>query len=191
VTPPGDARPAFPEDIALINRIYEDHFGAPLIPAGHLALLNKVPDHDRMEEIVVGGGIAGIIRYLPKQRRWEPIPRPEACILFTPKKRFVIVDDGAIPFIRDQGMSVLAPGLISIDDAVCAGDEVFVLTKDGSSVGVGRAKVDAATARSMTCLNMQNRQPSSSCGRLLKKTSILWQTSRTPGERIASQLCWS
>ena len=83
VTPPGDARPAFPADIALINRIYEDHFGAPLIPEGHLALLNKVPDHDRMEEIVVGGGIAGIIRYFPGQRRWEPVPvlRPANCSL--------------------------------------------------------------------------------------------------------------
>ncbi len=74
VTPPGDARPAFPADIALINRIYEDHFGAPLIPEGHLALLNKVPDKDRMEEIIVGGGIAGIIRYFPDERRWEPVP---------------------------------------------------------------------------------------------------------------------
>ena len=102
-----------------------------------------------MEEIVVGGGIAGIIRYFPGQRRWEPVPRPEACKLFTPKKRFVIVDDDVVPFIRDQGMSVLAPGLVFIDDAVCAGDEVFILAKDGSPAGVGRAKVDAATARGM------------------------------------------
>jgi len=60
--------------------------------------------------------------------------------LFTPQKRFVIVDDDAIPFIRDQGMSVLAPGLVFIDDAVGAGDEVFILAKDGSPVGVGRQK---------------------------------------------------
>lgn len=149
VTPPGDARPAFPADIALINRIYKEHFGAELIPEGHLVLLNKVPDQDRMEEIVVGGGIAGIIRYFPELRRWEPIPRPEACTLFSPKKRFVVIDDDALPFIREQGMSVLAPGLVSVDDAVCAGDEVFILAKDGSCAGVGRAKVDAATARCM------------------------------------------
>jgi len=149
VTPPGDARPAFPADIARINRIYTDHFGASLIPPGHLVLLNKVPDRDRMEEIVVGGGIAGIIRYFPDQRRWEPIPRPEACSLFSPKKRYVVVDDGALPFIKDQGMSVLAPGLDFIDDAVCAGDEVFILAKDGTCVGVGRAKTDAAAARGM------------------------------------------
>jgi len=149
VTPPGDARPAFPADVELINRIYEEHFGAPLIPDGHLVLLNKVPDQDRMEEIVVGGGIAGIIRYFPGQHRWEPVPRPEACALFTPKKRYVIVDDDAIPFIRDQHMSVLAPGLVFIDDAVQAGDEVFILGKDGSCIGVGRAKADAADARGM------------------------------------------
>ena len=149
VTPPGDARPAFPADITLVNRIFKEHFGAHLIPEGHLALLNKVPDQDRMEEIVVGGGIAGIIRYFPQKRRWEPIPRPEACSLFAPKKRFIVVDDDAVPFIRDQGMSVLAPGLVTIDDSVCAGDEVFILAKDGTCVGVGRAKVDAATARGM------------------------------------------
>jgi phosphoadenosine phosphosulfate reductase len=149
VTPPGDARPAFPADIVLINRIYEDHFGAPLIPEGHLALLNKVPDKDRMEEIIVGGGIAGIIRYFPHERRWEPVPRPEACSLFSPKKRFVVIGDDAVPFIRDQGMSVLRPGMVSIDDSVQAGDEVFILTRDGTCIGVGRAKVDAATARAM------------------------------------------
>jgi len=149
VTPPGDARPAFPADIALINRIFKEHFGAPLIPEGHLALLNKVPDQDRMEEIIVGGGIAGIIRYFPQHRRWEPIPRPEACSLFSPKKRFIVVDDSAVPFIRDQGMSVLAPGVVTIDDSVRAGDEVFILAKDGSCVGVGRAKVDATTAGRM------------------------------------------
>ncbi len=149
VTPPGDARPAFPADVSLINRIFKENFGADLIPKGNLALLNKVPDQDRMEEIIVGGGVAGIIRYLPQQRRWEPIPRPEACRLFSPKKGFIVVDDGAVPFIRDQGMSVLAPGLVTIDDSVCTGDEVFILAKDGSCIGVGRAKVDAATARGM------------------------------------------
>lgn len=149
VTPPGDARPAFPSDIALINTIFTEHFGAPLVPAGHLVLLNKVPDHDRMEEIIIGGGIAGSIRYRPGSRSWEPIPRPEACAFFKPVKRYVVVNDDAVPFIRDESMSVLAPGLEYIEDSVRTGDEVFVLAKDGTCIGVGRAKVDAETARSM------------------------------------------
>ena len=32
LTPPGDARPAFPADIALINSTFDEHFGAPLVP---------------------------------------------------------------------------------------------------------------------------------------------------------------
>jgi len=148
-TPPGDPRPAFPRDIALINRVYEDHFGAPLVPDGHLALLNKVPDSDRMEEVIAGGGTAGIIRYIPSERRWEPVPRPEACMLFVPTRHVIVVADDAVPFIRDQGMSVLAPALVSIDDAVRAGDEVFVMARSGECIGVGRAKADATAAREM------------------------------------------
>ena len=60
--------------------------GRRLFLTGQLVLLNKVPDTDRMEEIVIGGGIAGSIRYIPKERRWEPIPRPEAYVLFKPTK---------------------------------------------------------------------------------------------------------
>jgi phosphoadenosine phosphosulfate reductase len=148
VTPPGDARPAFTHDIDLVNRIFSDHFGAPLIPPGHIALLNKVPDPDRMEEIVVAGAVVGSIRYMPKIRAWEPIPRPEAAELLKPTRRFVIVDDGALKSLR-EGASVLRPGLVSIDPSVSAGDEVFVFTRSGECAGVGRAKVDATTAESM------------------------------------------
>jgi len=149
VTPPGDARPAFQADLNLINTIYYDHFGAPLVPDGYLALLNKVPDRDRMEEVIIGGGIAGSIRYIPEERQWEPIPRREAGTLLNPVQHLVVVDDGAVPAIRDSGASVLAPGLVSIDDAVFAGDEVFICTRDGTCIGVGRARVDAETARLM------------------------------------------
>ncbi|NLM29210.1 MAG: phosphoadenosine phosphosulfate reductase, partial [Methanomicrobiales archaeon] len=149
VTPPGDARPAFPGDIERINSIYREHFGAPLVPEGHLALLNKVPSEDRMDEIVVGGAVVGAIRYIPEEQRWEPLPRPCVALLMRPMKRYVIVDDGAVPSIRDEGASVLAPGLVSIDPAVAPGDPVFILTKAGECIGVGRAKVDAATAEAM------------------------------------------
>ena len=149
VTPPGDARPAFPDDIERINRIFSEHFGAPLLPEGHIALLNKVPAEDRMDEIVLGGAVVGAVRYIPEERQWEPLPRPNAAIFMRPTKRYVVVDDGAVQSIRDGGASVLAPGLISIDPAVAEGDEVFILTKAGECIGVGRAKVDAATAATM------------------------------------------
>jgi len=148
VTPPGDPRPAFPDDIAHINQVYETYFGVPLIPDGYLVLLNKVPDHDRMEEIVVGGAIVGAIRYLPEQQRWEALPRREAYHLMKPVKGFVIIDDSAASFIED-GASVLAPGVKSIADGILEGDEVFILTESGLCAGVGRARVDTETGRTM------------------------------------------
>ena len=150
VTPPGDIRPAFPADITHINRIFAAYFGAPLVPAGHIALLNKVPDNDRMEEIVMGGAVVGAIRYIPDEKRWEPLPRPEAALYLNPSLRFVIVDPGAVASIRDEGASVLAPGLATIHPSVRAGDEVFIFDPVGECAGVGRARVDAAEAAGMT-----------------------------------------
>jgi phosphoadenosine phosphosulfate reductase len=148
VTPPGDIRPAFPYDIDVVNQIYLEHFGAPLIPKGHLALLNKVPDKDRMDEIVVGGAVVGAIRYIPKEARWEPIPRRAAAALMTPHQRLLVVDEDAVESIQG-GASVLAPCLISIDDLVREGDEVIIYSQSGICAGVGRARVDAVTARKM------------------------------------------
>ncbi len=149
VTPPGDARPAFPADIALVNRVYSEHFGGPLIPPGHLALLNKVPDPDRMEEIILGGGVAGSIKYLPDESRWESIPRPQASVFLSPRRKYVVVDNGAVPSIQGEGASVLAPGLVEIEPSVTRGDEVFVLDEQRNVVAVGRAKVDAGDAELM------------------------------------------
>ncbi|MDO8842388.1 MAG: phosphoadenosine phosphosulfate reductase family protein [Methanocalculus sp.] len=147
ITPPGDVRPAFPSDIRLINSIFDEAFGQPLIPDGHIVLLNKVPDDDRMEEIIIGGAVVGAIRYLPSGSRWEALPRPQAGLLMRPKRRYVVVDDGAAPFVQ-EGSSVLAPGLVEIESHTTKGDEVFVLTGDGTCIGVGRAKMGSDEARS-------------------------------------------
>jgi len=149
LTPPGDVRPAFPGDIALVNRVYSSHFGSPLVPDGHLALLNKVPDTDRMEEVIVGGGVVGAIRFVPEQGFWEAIPRREAFGLLAPARKFVVVDEGAAAVISGNSASVLAPGLVEIEPSVRAGDEVFVLDRKGECIAVGRARVDAGDARSM------------------------------------------
>lgn len=173
VTPPGDARPAFDADLSLVNQVYTDHFGAPLVPEGMLALLNKVPDPDRMEEVIVGGAVVGQIRFIPSEDRWEPIPRIEAGNVLAPERRYVIADSGAVPSIRDEGASLLAPGLREIDPAVRAGDEVFILAPDGTVIGVGRARVSADEARSMTrgpVVRTRRNQPG-----LCRPGSATWQ----------------
>ncbi|MDD1708377.1 MAG: phosphoadenosine phosphosulfate reductase family protein [Methanoregulaceae archaeon] len=150
VTPPGDIRPAFPSDITLVNSTFTEHFGSPLIPPGHIALLNKVPDNDRMEEVIAGGAVVGAIRYIAREKRWEPLPRPEAALYLHPSLRFVVVDPGAVSSIRNEGASVLAPGLITIHPSVRSGDEVFILDPRGECAGVGRARADAKEAVAMT-----------------------------------------
>ncbi len=148
LTPPGDPRPAFPDDIAFINQLYEETFGMTLIPEGRLALLNKVPDKDRMEEIVLGGAVVGAIRYREDLHRWEALPRPEAAGIVKPTRRYIIIDDGAEGSIR-EGSSLLAPGLVHCEESVRTGDEVFMVTRSGSCAGVGRARVDAEEANRM------------------------------------------
>lgn len=157
LTPPGDARPAFEGDIRFINSIYEDAFGAPLIPDGHVALLNKVPADDRMDEIIMGGAVVGAIRYSPDTRSWEALPRVEAGLYMKPAKRTITVSDDAIPFVL-EGNSVLAPGVVSLDTAIRAGDEVFITDTTGRCIAVGRAKADAEEAKNMSRGNVARRR---------------------------------
>ena len=77
----------------------------------------KYPTMTGWKSIIGGGGIAGIIRYLPRQRRWEPIPRPEACTCSLPKNGLSSLTKRR-PVHQGPGMSVLAPGLFMIDDSV-------------------------------------------------------------------------
>ncbi|MDT8358302.1 MAG: phosphoadenosine phosphosulfate reductase family protein [Methanomicrobiaceae archaeon] len=148
VTPPADIRPAFPADVAHINEIYTRHFGAPLVPPGHLVLLNKIPDQDRMEEVIMGGAVVSAIRFLPEEGRWEPLPRISASQYLAPKERYAVADGGAVASIG-SGASLLAPGLVAISDGVSAGDEVFILDPEGHPFAVGRAKAGTEEARGM------------------------------------------
>ena len=148
VTPPGDIRPAFPADIAHINEVYSRHFGAPLVPPGHLVLLNKVPALDRMEEVIMGGAVVSAIRFLPEEGRWEPLPRTAAAHYLSPEKRYAVADEGAVASIRD-GASLLAPGLVAISEGVRNGDEVFILDPDRHPIAVGRARAGTEEAREM------------------------------------------
>ena len=77
ITPPGDIRPAFGCDIDYINAAAVEMFGAPLIASGKIAILNKVPSHDRMEEIIVDGAALANIRFDIESRQWMLLPRME------------------------------------------------------------------------------------------------------------------
>jgi phosphoadenosine phosphosulfate reductase len=67
LTPPGDARPAFEYDIGRIRSLVDDQFGPGtgelVVPDGRIVLLNKAPDIDRMDEVIVGGEVVGASRF--------------------------------------------------------------------------------------------------------------------------------
>ncbi|HJJ35556.1 MAG TPA: phosphoadenosine phosphosulfate reductase family protein, partial [Methanocorpusculum sp.] len=148
-TPPGDVRPAFERDRNLINRLFEAEFGVPLIPDNQIALLNKVPDDDRMEEIILGGAVVCAIRYLPAESRWEVLPREAAAEIVVPVKRIIKVTEEAAGFIL-EGSSVLLPGVTYVSPEIKVGDSVFVLDPAGKCVAVGRARMSAEEAAAST-----------------------------------------
>ncbi len=138
VTPPGgDIRPAFDYDIKRINSVSEKQFNAPLIPDGHLVVLNKAPYEDRMDEIIVDGGeVLASLRFEIESCEWVLLPRLEggARRLFegrdkkNPEKKWVVIEQGVVPFILKKGASVLAPGgVLDADLEIKREDEVVVL----------------------------------------------------------------
>jgi phosphoadenosine phosphosulfate reductase len=145
VTPPGDIRPAFPYDIELINAISKAQFGSILIPDGTIAIMNKVPSDDRMEEIIASGVALANIRFDVESGKWALLPRMEGAVRLSDsmddRRNWVVIDESAVPFIQ-KGASTLAPGVIDADPGIVPGDEVVVLSPEGIPVSAGMAKMN-------------------------------------------------
>lgn len=147
VTPPGDIRPAFDYDIKRINSTSEKEFNAPLIPEGHLVVLNKAPYEDRMDEIIVDGEVIASLRFEIESCEWVLLPRLEgARRLFQGRdkkalKKWVVIEQAVVPFILEKGASVLAPGVLDADPQIKKEDEVIVLNPAGDVICCGRARM--------------------------------------------------
>jgi phosphoadenosine phosphosulfate reductase len=147
VTPPGDIRPAFDYDIKRINSVSEKQFNVPLIPDGHLVVLNKAPYEDRMDEIIVDGEVLASLRFEIESCEWVLLPRLEgARRLFQNRdlkslKKWVVIEQTVVPFILEKGASILAPGVVEADPEIQKEDEVIVLSPAGEVVCCGRARM--------------------------------------------------
>jgi phosphoadenosine phosphosulfate reductase len=154
VTPPGDARPAFDEDIAAARALVDSQFGPgcgeAAIPPGHLVLMNKAPDIDRMDEVIVNGHVIGAIRFdIASGEKFLPRGTTASKIQSEISRGWVRVDPGASKAIREKKASALAVGITDASDEIVAGDEVIVLDTDCSAVSVGVAKISAADMRTV------------------------------------------
>lgn len=154
LTPPGDARPAFPHDVSLIrgllDRDYGEGAGEALLPQGHVAILNKAPALDRMDEVVVDGDVVASIRY-DMGSGWKAILRMQGAYRVAPaaSKRLVVCDPGAVPFVRES-KNLMAPGVVDADPGIIEGDEVLVVTADREVVSTGMARMSGPEMVSAT-----------------------------------------
>jgi phosphoadenosine phosphosulfate reductase len=152
LTPPGDARPAFAHDIVRVRSLVDRQFGPgcgeALLPEGKLVLLNKAPDIDRMDEVIVDGQVVGAARFhLAKGDKF--LLRPYSATVLAPiaTRGWLRIDDGAILPIREKKASALAVGVLEADPSIAPGDDVIVLDGSRNAVSVGTAKMSAEEMR--------------------------------------------
>jgi len=145
LTPPGDVRPAFPSDIERIWELVDDRFGdgcgSLLVPDDKVILLNKCPDLDRLDEIIVDGFVVAALQYVPL-KGWRVLPRIEGANRMLPSITgcFIKMDRDAEPFIAEKRRSALRPGVTTWADNIRRKDGIVILSHDGKHVlGTGPA----------------------------------------------------
>lgn len=145
ITPPGDYRPAFPQDIQRIRRTVDENYGPgsgmAMLPDGRLVVLNKCPGIDIMDEVAMDGIVLGSHVFEPGTG-WRFICRIEGArkISKIATRNWAIIDDGAIPFIR-KGSSSMAVGILDADPDIQIGDDVIVLSTAREAISTGRARM--------------------------------------------------
>ncbi len=145
ITPPGDVRPAFEHDLELIREVIDSQFGPgageAMVPTGALAILNRAPSLDRMDELIVDGQVLGALRF-DMGRGWVFLNRLQGAMRLAPviSKGMVLIDDGAIPFIRDS-KNLMAPGVGDACPEIEYGDEVVIISHAGEAIATGLARV--------------------------------------------------
>jgi phosphoadenosine phosphosulfate reductase len=149
ITPPGDARPAFEFDIerikSLIDLQFGDGTGEAIIPDGHIVILNKAPDIDRMDEVVVDGRVVGAVRFgLASGERFILRPAGAVIIAGDAERNWVEIDDGAVRAIKAESASTLAVGVTDCDPGILPGAEVIVRDSAKRAVSIGLSKMSSS-----------------------------------------------
>lgn len=140
LTPPGDIRPAFKHDLALLREVIERQFGAAVVP--EVSILNDAPGIDRMDELIFDGRVAGTLRYDVDERRYRFLPRVWYASLLQSEQGYVVADAGAVqPILESENL--MAPGVVDVSDEVMEGDEVVVYGPERKVIAVGTARMDA------------------------------------------------
>ena len=141
ITPPGEVRIGFQGDLNILKDTLKRQFGFSL--TRKIVLFNRVPHYDRMDEIIIDGKIIGNLRYEPKQGFKMSLRMDGAYLMGKEIKRgWIIVDNGAIPFIL-EGRNLMRPGVLDFSEGIKRGDEIVVMDEKREPVAVGIAKMSS------------------------------------------------
>ncbi len=148
LTPPGDARPAFEADKQRLRGIIDSQYGpgtgVTVVPEGRIVLLNKAPDLDRMDEVIVDGEVVGTLRFgLATGEKFLLRPSSAARVASLATKGCIRIDSAAADAIRNKKASALAVGVLECDPSIRAGMDVLVLDPEGNAVSVGTSKMSS------------------------------------------------
>ncbi len=141
ISPPGDVRPAFKEEIDLLQETLKKQFGVELRYDGCI-VLNKVPYLDHMDEIVVDGNIIGALRFNIFKMDWEFLPKlPGGQMIWRQRGgKWVCADKGAVESILHGSANLLGPGILDCDPEISIDDQVIIVDPDGKVFATGVAK---------------------------------------------------
>ncbi|AMH94908.1 phosphoadenosine phosphosulfate reductase family protein [methanogenic archaeon ISO4-H5] len=145
LTPPADSRPAFDYDLDKARKMADECFGEgcgyAMLPEGHVAVMNKCPAIDRMEEILSDGTIVATERF-DLGVGWRFIIRMQGALRIAKvmSKGYVILNPDAAPFVREN-KNLMAPGVCDADPNIQVDDEVIMVLADRTVIGTGVAKM--------------------------------------------------
>ncbi|MBN2154897.1 MAG: phosphoadenosine phosphosulfate reductase family protein [Candidatus Lokiarchaeota archaeon] len=159
LTPPGDIRPAFENDLVRIRTTIDTTFGEGLglllIPKNNIYLINRTSGIDLSQEIIANGYVYGRFLYNVLRERFEFHPRQVGAKLLVyfadqnniPLKHTVYLYEDSVPFIK-EGKSILAPGIKRFDLGIEEGD-FCIICYENEYISLGIAYSNGTTITEM------------------------------------------
>ena len=146
------------KEIASIARQVEDALGTKVFTELDVVDMAEGPDYD---VVFVNGKI---LAFMPEG---IPFLTVRGLLKYTPTKRFVTVDMGAVKFVYN-GADVMGPGIVGTDPGIKEGDLVWVRDVNNlRPLAVGRALMDSAA--------MKRKERGKAVGSMLHVGDKLWQ----------------
>jgi len=149
ITPPGDARPAFPYDIEMVRELADSQFGEGagkrLLPDGEIVLLNRIPDLDRTDEVIAGGEVLANLTWILGRGFALQLRIPGAARIDVPSKGWVVADQGAVPSLLESS-NLLGPGVVRCSPGIQPMDEIVVMDGEPGAeriLGTGSARMSS------------------------------------------------